>query len=85
MTWIRLLDRRSEDTPEQRADWQEELRGREADLAMLERLRGADVGARPPYRLKCDGFWHYGFVMGFCLAFDMGCLVALGAFIASVL
>ena len=26
-----------------------------------------------------------GFVMGFCLAFDMGCLVALGAFIASVL
>jgi hypothetical protein len=26
-----------------------------------------------------------GFVMGFCFAFDIGCLLALGAFIASVL
>ena len=26
-----------------------------------------------------------GFVVGFCFAFDIGCLLALGAFIASVL
>lgn len=68
MTWIRLLDRRSEGDPNQRADWQGDLRGREADNAMLQRLRGADVGARPPFHFSYDGHWHYGFVMGFWLA-----------------
>lgn len=64
-TWLRLLDRRSEHDPAWLADWQGTLRGRAADLAIADRLRGLDIGTTAPYRLKLDEFWQFDDAVGF--------------------
>ena len=65
VTWLRLLDRRSEHDLSMLADWQDDLRGRAADIAIAERLNGLALPTRAPYRLKLDEFWHYADAIGF--------------------
>lgn len=65
VTWLRLLDRRSELDLASLADWQGDLRGRAADFAMMERLRGFDLATRAPYHVKLDEFWRYDDAAGF--------------------
>lgn len=59
-----LLLHANGEKPEFRADWQEGLRGREADLVMVERFRGMDPGTPPPYRMRVTGLWRRPEAMG---------------------